>query len=162
MNQSLKLLISNLTIRSQIDDSYESIDDFPSSSYEDETFDSSSISINRSFYDDFSSQFTQISTKNSTTFSLTLSSPFTYLISILVVYILLTIILLSFSLYKQRQTEVENFYFGDTDEEIEQTKRSVVWKQFLIGKIQKGDVQPLLLNQDDAMCQTNKYPLQIV
>ena len=96
------------------------------------------------------------------------SSPFSYIILILIVYSLLTIILLSFSLYKQRQTEIENFYFGDTEEDIQQAKRSLIWKQLLIGKITKGDMEPLLFQTNSDSTQSNSdpktatFPLHIV
>lgn len=74
-------------------------------------------------------------------------------------YLILTIILLTFSLYKQRQTEIENFYYGDSDEEIEQGKRLLKWKKYLINKIRKGDMQPLITNQ---MQDSKTFPLDIV
>lgn len=120
--------------------------------YEDET----SISANRSYYDDLATNFNHKITKTSFFSS---SSPFTYLILIIISYLLLTMILLTFSLYKQRQTEVENFYFGDSDEDIERGKRHLAWKQHLIGKICKGDMQPLLT---DEPRETDIFPVLVV
>lgn len=117
---------------------------------------------NRTFYDDFIVNETQ--SWNETTIDIpslstifSFSSPFSYIILILFVYLILTLILLSFSLYKQRQNDVENFYYGETEEEIQQAKRTLEWKQFLIGKISKGDVEPLLLTKTSSM-----YPTEIV
>lgn len=85
------------------------------------------------------------------------------MVMILIVYIFLTIVLLSFSLYKQRQTEMENFYFGDTEEDIQQGKRYFAWKQFLIGKIRKGDMKPLLNNDhEDENSKQSPFPLETV
>jgi hypothetical protein len=131
-------------------------DTFPLS-YEDDDFDSSSsITLNRSYYDDFISH---ISNKTLTSSIFSYSSPFTYIILIIICYFILTLILLTFSLYKQRQTEIENFYFGDTNEEIERGKRYLAWKQLLIGKIKKGDMQPLLTDQQNN---PRTFPLDVV
>lgn len=128
------------------------IDRFPSS-YEDEQEQQPSESmsvLNRSY-----------SSEDSTRFAF--SSPFTSLMTILIVYLLLTVVLLAFSLYKQRQTEMENFYLGETDEEIEQGKRHAVWKRFLIGRIRKGDMRPLLLLPPErTTTPTCTFPLNIV
>ena len=76
--------------------------------------------------------------------------------------------LLSLSLYKQRQIEIENFYFVDTEEEIEKAKRCLIWKQSLIGRITKGDMEPLLIDtysNSDGMTSESKtvnFPLQLV
>lgn len=145
-----------LFVESQSND-FDDSDNFPLSSYEDGSLDLSSTSINRSFYGDLPSTLNQTSKSVSS-----LSSPFHYLVTILVFYLLLTVVLLSFSLYKQRQTEIENFYFGDTEEEIEQGKRSLILKKFLIDKIDKGDVKPLLSEHNDKDLSTNKYPLNVV
>src|SRR5438874_2182308 len=125
-------------------DFYDYSDNFPLS-YEDNDF-----LINRTYYDDYILNNNQtFNLTNSDVLSLSsifsFSSPFSYIFLILIVYFILTIILLSFSLYKQRQNEIENFYLGDTEEDIEQAKRSLIWKQLLIGKIRKGDMQPLLI-----------------
>lgn len=131
--------------------STDEIDTFPLS-YEDDQFDS--LLINRSVYE-------EIFKKNSTSSSSSIfsfSSPFTFLFLIISSYLILTLILLTFSLYKQRQMEIENFYFGDTDEEIEQGKRHFQWKQFLIDRIEKGDMEPLLTNQNEQ----RTFPLDIV
>ena len=139
----------------RINEIYSNSDTFPLS-YEDDHADSSST-FNRSYYDDFISlHFNE--TNSSSIFSS--SSPFTYLILIIFTYLVLTFILLTFSLYKQRQMENENFYFGDTDEDIQQGKRHFFWKQFLIGKIGKGDMKPLLIDQTDEERRT--FPLKIV
>ena len=130
-------MIINSTIDSLRNDPYEYSDIFPLP-YEDDDF------INGTSYDDYMLNSNQtFNSTNSDLISLssifTFSSPFSYIFIILIVYLVLTVILLSFSLYKQRQTEIENFYFGDTEEDIEQAKRSLIWKQLLIGKIRKGD-----------------------
>jgi hypothetical protein len=100
---------------------------------------------------------------------LNFSTPFSYIFLILIVYLILTIILLSFSLYKKRQTEIENFYFGDNEEDIQQAKRCLIWKQLLIEKITKGDMEPLLIEtysdsnyQIDSKSKTQTFPLHIV
>jgi hypothetical protein len=148
----------NLTKFTRINDVYYNTDTFPLS-YEDDDFDSSSMTLNRSYYDDFLSH----SLNKTTTSSLfSFSSPFTYIILIIVSYLILTIILLTFSLYKQRQTEIENFYFGDTDEEIERGKRYLAWKQLLIRKIKKGDMEPLLTNRNDQQINPRTFPLDVV
>ena len=129
------------------------VDSFPLS-YEEDHFDSSSISLNRSFCEEI------LLNLNKTTSSIifSFSSPFTILIFIIISYLILTIILLIFSLYKQRQTEIENFYFGDTEEDIEQGKRYLRWKQYLIQKIQKGDIKPLLTTENNP----ETFPVYIV
>jgi hypothetical protein len=148
----------NLTKFTRINDVYYNTDTFPLS-YEDDDFDSSSMTLNRSYYDDFLSH----SLNKTTTSSLfSFSSPFTYIILIIVSYLILTIILLTFSLYKQRQTEIENFYFGDTDEEIERGKRYLAWKQLLIRKIKKGDMEPLLTNRNDQQINPRTFSLDVV
>lgn len=98
---------------------------------------------------------------------LTFSTPFSYIFLILIVYLILTMILLTFSLYKQRQSEIENFDFGDTDDDIEQAKRTFKWKEFLIKKIAKGDMEPLLTernstNQEHLQTRFSPFPLQTV
>jgi hypothetical protein len=147
----------NTTMINRNSDVYYAPDSFPLS-YEEDDFDSSSLSLNRSYYDDIISNSNKT---NSITF-LSLSSPFTYIIFIIISYLILTIILLTFSLYKQRQTEIENFYFGDTDEEIEQGKRYLSWKQFLIRKIQKGDMKPLLSNENNQQTNPGTFPNYVV
>ena len=144
----------NSTQFKQTNDVYYNTDNFPLS-YEEDDFDSSSLTLNRSYYDDILINFNR--TLNKTTLSL--SSPFTIIIFIIISYLILTIILLIFSLYKQRQTEIENFYFGDTEEEIEQGKRTLAWKKLLIQKIQKGDIQPLLFNEQNN---SQTFPLDVV
>ncbi|UJR23914.1 hypothetical protein I4U23_026886 [Adineta vaga] len=124
-------------------------------SYDDEP----SISLNRSYYDDL---FLNLNPKLTKTSFFSFSSPFTYIFLIIICYLILTIVLLTFTLYKQRQTEMENFYFGDSDEDIEQGKRHFAWKQFLIGKIRKGDMQPLLSNDFDQQRKTDAFPIYIV
>ena len=128
------------------------IDRFPSSYEDEQPFESIAV-VNRSYYFD--------ETMTTTTRLTSLSSPFTSILTILIVYLLLTIILLAFSLYKQRQTEMENFYFGETDEEIEQGKRHAAWKRFLIGRIRKGDMRPLLL-LPERTADTRSFPSNIV
>ncbi|CAF1110940.1 unnamed protein product [Adineta ricciae] len=123
--------------------------------YEDET----SILTNRSYYDDLLTDFNHKIVKTS---FFSLSSPFIYLLLIIICYLLLTVILLTFSLYKQRQTEVENFYFGDSDEDVERGKRHFAWKQHLIGKMCKGDMQPLLTNNADERRTTDVFPVHVV
>jgi hypothetical protein len=147
----------NSTIFNRNNDVYYNSDTFPSS-YDEDDFDSSSITLNRSYYDDL-----LLNLNKTNSFSiLSLSSPFTYIILIIIFYFILTIILLIFSLYKQRQTEIENFYFGDTDEDIEQGKRYLAWKKLLIQKIKKGDMEPLLSNKNDQQINTTTFPLYVV
>lgn len=136
----------------RFNDIYDNSDTFPLS-YEDDHLDSSSSTFNRSFYDDFVSLHFNESTSSSSLFSY--SSPFTYLILIILTYLFLTFILLTFSLYKQRQMENDHFDFSDTDEDVEQGKRYFFWKQLLIGKIAKGDMKPLLTDR-------TTFPLKIV
>ena len=123
--------------------------------YEDET----SILANRSDYNDLLTDFNHKIPKTS---FFSLSSPFTYLILIIISYLFLTAILLTFSLYKQRQADIENFYFGDSDEDVERGKRHFAWKQHLIGKICKGDMQPLLDNNTDERRKTDIFPVHVV
>jgi len=152
----------NSTIFKQNDDVYYNTDRFPLS-YEEDDFDSSSISLNRSYYDDILLNFNHTLHKINSFPLLSFSSPFTYIILIIICYLILTIILLTFSLYKQRQTEIENFYFGDTDEDIERGKRYLAWKQLLIRKIKKGDMEPLLSNKNDQQINTGStFPLYVV
>lgn len=125
-------------------------------SYEDDGPDASSMSLNRSYYDDLLPNLHAKLNKTTSPAFLSFTSPFTYMFLVLVCYLLLTIVLLTFSLYKQRQTEMENFYFGDSDEEIERGKRQLTWKRLLIGKIRKGDMEPLLTNT------TETFPTEIV
>jgi hypothetical protein len=164
------MLVKNSTLTNHIDDLYYYADSFPLPNDDDEF----NIDLtNRTYYDDYALNSNQtFNLTNSNVLSLSsifsFSSPFSYIILILIVYSLLTLILLSFSLYKQRQTEIENFYFGDNEEDIEQTKRSLIWKQLLIGKITKGDMEPLLFqthsdsNQFDSESKTATFPLHIV
>jgi hypothetical protein len=151
----------NSTLINPNDDIYYNSDSFPLS-YEDDDFNSSSISLNRSYYDDFLLNLNPKVNKTNSSSILSLSSPFTYIILIIICYLILTIILLTFSLYRQRQTESENFYFGDSDEEIEQGKRYLAWKQLLIKKIRKGDMDPLLFNGKDQQINTETFPLYVV
>ncbi|CAF1049964.1 unnamed protein product [Adineta ricciae] len=145
----------NLTHSHQNENNYYLEDNF-AFFYEDET----SLLANRSYYDDLLTDFNHKIPKTS---FFSLSSPFIYLIFIIISYLFLTMILLTFSLYKQRQTEVENFYFGDSDEDVERGKRHFAWKQHLIGKICKGDMQPLLNNNNnDERRKTDIFPIHIV
>jgi len=145
----------NSTFANQSNNDFDYNTDIFPLSYDDDGFDSSAIRLNHSFYDDILSNYN--STLNKTNSSN--SSPFTFMILIVMSYLILTIILLTFSLYKQRQTEIENFYYGDSDEEIEQGKRLLKWKKYLINKIRKGDMQPLITNQ---MQDSKTFPLDIV
>jgi len=152
----------NSTIFNRNNDVYYNPDHFPLS-YEEDDFDSSSISLNRSYYDDILLNYNHTLHKTNSFPLLSFSSPFTFIILIIICYLILTIILLTFSLYKQRQTEIENFYFGDTDEDIEQGKRYLAWKQLLIRKIKKGDMEPLLSNRNDQQINTGStFPLYVV
>ncbi|CAF1257821.1 unnamed protein product [Rotaria sordida] len=159
---------STLINRNDVHDYY--ADNFPLP-YEDD--DANLDLTNQTYYDDYLINNNQ--TFNLTNFDVlslssifSFSSPFSYIILILIVYAILTVILLSLSLYKQRQVEMENFYYGDTQEEIEKAKRCLVWKQLLIGKITKGDMEPLLIdtysNSDGISSESNTatFPLQIV
>jgi hypothetical protein len=157
-------MIVNSTLQYSNNDLYDYSDSFPLP-YEDEDI------INRTYYDDYIFNNNQtFNLTNSDLLSLSsifsFSSPFSYIFFILIIYLILTIILLSFSLYKQRQNEIENFYFGDTEEEIEQGKHYLLWKQLLIGKIRKGDMEPLLIDTysdgQDLQSKTTTFPLQIV
>jgi hypothetical protein len=161
------MMIINSTLINPNNDLYDYLDNFPLP-YEDYDL------TNRTFYDDYllnGNQTFNLTNSDLTSLSsiFTFSSPFSYIFLILIVYLILTIILLSFSLYKQRQTEIENFYFGDTEEDIQQAKRCLVWKQLLIGKITKGDMEPLLVetysdstDQIDLEPKTATFPLHIV
>ena len=160
----------NSTLANRSDDLYYDSDRFPLS-YEDH--DVNTDLINQTYYDDFLlNENSTLSINNGDLLSLSsifsLSSPFSYILLILCVYLILTLILLSFSLYKQRQTDIENFYFGDTDEDVQQAKRTVAWKQLLIGKIRKGDMEPLLMQSTsdadvtDDRCQSTTFPLHVV
>ncbi|CAF0971662.1 unnamed protein product [Rotaria sp. Silwood1] len=151
----------NSTIIHRNDDIYYNVDSFPLS-YEEDDFDSSSILLNRSYYDDILLNLNHTLNKTNLSSILSLSSPITYIIFIIISYLILTIILLTFSLYKQRRHEMENFYFGDTDEDIAQEKRYLAWKQLLIRKIKKGDMEPLLSDENDQQISTVTFPLHIV
>ncbi|UJR24866.1 hypothetical protein I4U23_006235 [Adineta vaga] len=161
-------MIINSTLITRGDDLYYYADSFPLP-YEDEEWNMDSS--NRTFYDDYilnsNNQTLNLTTTDvfSYTSVFSFSSPFSYILLILIVYSILTLILLSLSLYKQRRTEIENFHFGDTDEEIERTKRSLVWKQLLINRISKGDMEPLLTtdsNDIHSESQITTFPLHIV
>ncbi|CAF1283063.1 unnamed protein product, partial [Didymodactylos carnosus] len=91
--------------------------------------------------------------------------PFIYIFIILCVYILLTVILLAFSIYKQRQND--EYYFDSTEKE----NNSMNWKRFLISKMRKGDMEPLLNDQsittddnndNDDSTSISNFPLKIV
>ncbi|CAF0769217.1 unnamed protein product [Rotaria sordida] len=152
----------NSTIIHRNNDVYYNVDSFPLS-YEEDNFDSSSILLNHSYYDDILLNLNHTLNKTNSLSILSLSSPLTYIIFIIISYLILTIILLTFSLYKQRRNEIENFYFGDTDEDIAQEKRYLAWKQLLIGKIKKGDMEPLLSDENDQQqISTGTFPLHIV
>lgn len=139
--------------------SEETIDQFPLA------YDDRESSSNQTFYDDFLFAISNRTTSNSSS-SVDLpsifspSSPFAYIIFILIVYLILTFVLLTFSLYKQRQHDLANFDDGETDEEIEQSKRTLAWKQLLIGKISKGDMEPLLFSTVEDNPST--FPLHLV
>ena len=157
----------NSTINNLNNDLYDYSDHFPLP-YDDESV------TNQTYYDDyvlFGNQTFNSTYSDLTTFSsiLSFSSPFSYIFLILVAYLILTTILLSFSLYQQRQIEIENFHFPDSEEETEQVKRWLDWKQLLIGKITKGDMTPLLtdisLDSTDEIefkHKTANFPLQVV
>ncbi|CAF2322754.1 unnamed protein product [Rotaria sp. Silwood2] len=159
---------STLINRSDVHDYY--ADNFPLP-YEDD--DLNFDITNQTYYDDYIINNNQtFNLTNSDVLSLSsifsFSSPFSYILLILIVYAILTLILLSLSLYKQRQVEMENFYYGDTQEEIEKAKRCLVWKQLLIEKITKGDMEPLLVepysNSDEINSESKAatFPLEIV
>ena len=127
------------------------VDHFPSP-YED---------FDETYYDNFI--FNNNQTFNLTKFDIlslssifSFSNPLSYIIFILITYLILTFILLLLSLYKQRQYS----YFED----INKIKRCLLWKQTLIGKITKGDMEPLLVetysNSDQSKIMT--FPLEIV
>jgi hypothetical protein len=161
------MIIINSTLINPTNDLYDYSDNFPLP-YEDEEL------TNRTYYDDYFLNNNQtFNVTNSDVISLSsilnFSTPFSYIFLILIVYLILTIILLSFSLYKKRQTEIENFYFGDNEEDIQQAKRCLIWKQLLIEKITKGDMEPLLIEtysdsnyQIDSKSKTQTFPLHIV
>lgn len=160
-------MIINSTINYLNNDLYDYSDHFPLP-YEDESI------TNQTYYDDYvlyTNQTFNTTYSDPTTLSslLSFSSPFSYIFLILIAYLILTIILLSFSLYQQRQIGIENFHFSDTEEENEQIKRWLDWKQLLIGKITKGDMTPLLIDTSsnstdviDSERKTATFPLQIV
>ncbi|CAF1415470.1 unnamed protein product [Adineta steineri] len=151
------MLNSTIVIRDDNDDIYYNNENFPLT-YDDNDYNSSSLLFNRSYYDELNHKLTKTYSSSSSSF-LSFSSPFTYIFLIIVCYLILTIILLTFSLYKQRQMEIENFYFGDSDEDIEQGKRYLIWKQLLIRNIKKGDMEPLLSNSN---IQRETFPMDIV
>ncbi|CAF1340024.1 unnamed protein product [Rotaria magnacalcarata] len=159
-------MISNSTLINRADVIYYDTDNYHLP-YEDDDLN------NQTFYDEYIIINNQtLNLTNADVLSLpsifSFSSPFSYIFLILIVYSVLTVILLSLSLYKQRQVEMENFYFGDTQEDIEKAKRCLVWKQSLIGKITKGDMEPLLIetysnsNGMQSESKTVTFPLQIV
>ncbi|CAF1083714.1 unnamed protein product [Didymodactylos carnosus] len=90
--------------------------------------------------------------------------PFIYIFIILSIYILLTILLLAFSIYKQRQNDE---YYFDT---IEKENNCLHLKCSLIKNISKGDMEPLLNdysiithdNNDTTIDLTSRFPLRIV
>ena len=137
--------------------SEETLDQFPLA------YDDRESSSNQTFYDDFLFAISNRTASNSSSSSVDLpsifspSSPFAYIIFILIVYLILTFVLLTFSLYKQRQHDLANF---SDDEEIEQSKRTLAWKQLLIGKITKGDMEPLLFSTVEDNPST--FPLHLV
>jgi len=161
------MMIINSTLINSNNDLYDYSDNFPLPYIDEEL-------TNRTYYDDYFLNINQtFNVTKSDVISLSsilnFSTPFSYIFLILIVYLILTIILLSFSLYKQRQTEIENFYFGDNEEDIQQAKRCLVWKQLLIDKITKGDMEPLLIetysdsnHQIDSKSKTQTFPLHIV
>ncbi|CAF1417770.1 unnamed protein product [Adineta steineri] len=160
-------MIINSTLIDRNNDLYYYADNFPLP-YEDEEW---NIDLtNRTYYEDYILNTNQTyNITNTDVLSLSsifsFSSPFSYILLILMVYSTLTIILLSLSLYKQRRTEIENFYFGDTEEEIQQAKRALICKQILIEKISKGDMEPLLVSDSDGTdseSKTSTFPLHIV
>jgi hypothetical protein len=161
------MIINNATAITRSDDLYYYADNFPLP-YDDEEWNIDSS--NRTYYDDYLFGNNQtLNLTNADVFSystiLSFSSPFSYILLILIVYSILTVILLSLSLYKQRRTEIENFYFGDTDEEVERAKCSLVWKQLLIEKISKGDMEPLLVSDSESTESDSKataFPLHLV
>lgn len=151
----------NTTVIQRNNDIYYNVDRFPSS-YDEEDFELSSVSSNHSYYDDFLSDFNHTLNKINSSTILSLSSPITYIIFIVMVYLILTIILLAFSIYKKRRVEMENFYLGDTDEDIAQEKRLLAQKKLLIGKIKKGDMEPLLSDVNNHQINTTTFPSHIV
>lgn len=105
--------------------------------------------LNRTYYEDILVNEYRTSTTNVTDLPsslslLSLSSPFSYIILILAIYFVLTLILLVFSLYKQRRSDFDYFYSGEHEDDSRQSKQRLAWKRLLIGKIRKGDMQPLL------------------
>jgi hypothetical protein len=162
---NIKMMIINSTLNNLNNDFYYYSDHFPLP-YEDDDL------INGTYYDDYL-------LNNNETFNLTnsdlisssifsFSSPFSYIFLILIVYLILTVILLSFSIYKQRQSDIENFYFGDTEEDIKQAKHRLIWKQLLINRIRKGDMEPLLIetynnsNDINSLSKKSTFPIHIV
>lgn len=167
INRDNKKMLINSTINYLNNDLYDYSDHFPMP-FDDETM------TNQTYYDDyvlfnnqtFNSNYSDLTTLSSL---LSFSSPFSYIFLILVAYLILTTILLSFSLYQQRQIGIENNHFSDSEEETEQSKRWLDWKQLLIGKITKGDMTPLLTNTSsdstdeiESKSKTVTFPLQIV
>ncbi|CAF1630712.1 unnamed protein product [Rotaria magnacalcarata] len=140
---------------------YYNVDSFPLS-YEDDDFDSSSLSLNHSYYDEFLLRLNRTLNKTDSSSMLSLSSPITYIMLIVISYLILTVIILTFSLYRQRRAEIENFYFGDTDEDIAQERRYISWKRLLIEKVEKGDMEPLLSDGNNQEIKTATFPLHIV
>ena len=143
------------------DDKYDSRDSFLPS-YQQDTFPSSFVLLNHSYNDNFLLNLNYSFNKTDSYTIINFSSPFTYLILITISYLILTVILLVFSLYRQREIEIENFYFGDTVEDIQQEKRYAAWKKLLIGKIKKGDMEPLLSDRNHQFTNSGRFPSHIV
>lgn len=160
----------NSTLINHTDISYYDTDNFPLAYEENDLY----FDIaNQTFYDEYNINNNQtLNLTNLNVLSLppifSFSSPFSYIFLILIVYLILTLILLSLSLYKQRQVEMENFYYGDTQEDIDNAKRRLALRQSLIGKITKGDMEPLLIetysNLDgiNSESKSTTFPLEIV
>lgn len=161
-------MILNSTSNSSNNVYYDYTDNFPLS------YDNEEV-INRTYYDDYFLSVNQTFNSTSTDFTLLssilhFSTPFSYIFLILLVYFVLTIVLLSFSLYKQRQSDIENIYSDEFDDNAEQNKRLLRWKQLLINRIDKGDMEPLLKPETQSDSNHEKqlqlisstFPLEIV
>lgn len=135
-------MILNSTPNSSNNIYYDYIDTFPLS------YDNEEVT-NRTYYDEYFLSVNQTFNSTSTDFTLLssilhFSTPFSYIFLILLVYFVLTIVLLSFSLYKQRQSDIENVYSDEFDDNTDKNERLLRWKQLLINRIDKGDMEPLL------------------
>ena len=130
--------------------------------YQQDVLPTSFVLLNHSYYNNFLLNLDYSLNRTDSYAIINFSSPFAYLILITISYLILVVILLAFSLYRERKIEIENFYFGDTDEDIQQEKRYAAWKQLLIKKIKKGDMELLLSDRNHPFTNPGTFPSHIV